>query len=244
MSTGMVLFDGEKAFDTVWHDGLLHKLIKLKFPIYLVKIIQSFLTDRSFKVRVNRSISESKDVCAGVPQGSRLSSKLYSLYLSDFPNIVNIIIAFFADDLAILTTSSNRNIIQMRLQNALNTIHSYFTKWRLKINPEKSQSIFFTRKRKPKFLPNRKLNMNGIEIDWVTQVKYLGIIFDKKLIFSNHVTNIIEKTQNYVKIFYPFINRKSKLFIKTKIMLFKVVFRSLMLYGAPVWQSCSNRSMN
>lgn len=91
MSTGMVLFDGEKAIDTVWHDGLLHKLIKLKFPIYLIKIIQSFLANRSFKVRVNRSISNSMNVCAGVPQGSRLFPKLYSLYISDFPDIVNII---------------------------------------------------------------------------------------------------------------------------------------------------------
>lgn len=240
MSTGMVLFDGEKAFDTVWHDGLLHKLIKLKFPIYLVKIIQSFLTNRTFKVKVNRSTSNSMNICAGVPQGSRLSPKLYSLYLSDFPDITGIISAFFADDLAILSTSGNRNIIQLRLQNALNIIHSYFTKWRLKINPEKSQSIFFTRKRKPQFLPNIKLNMNGIEIDWVTQVKYLGIMFDKKLLFANHITYVIEKVQKYIRIFYPFINRKSKLFTKTKIVLFKVVFRSLMLYGAPVWQSCSN----
>lgn len=240
MSTGMVLFDGEKAFDTVWHDGLIHKLLKLNFPIYLVKLIQSFLTNRKFKVKVNCSFSELKTILAGVPQGSRLSPKLYSVFLSDFPEIRDIITAFFADDLAILTTSTSRNIIQTKLQTAINKIHLYFTKWRLKINPDKSQSIFFTRRRKPIFLPNRKLTINNIEIEWLSQVKYLGIILDKKLIFSHHVTNVIQKTQKYIKILYPFINRKSKLFTKTKIMLFKVVFQSLMLYGAPVWQHCKN----
>lgn len=45
-STGLVLLDSEKAFDSIWHQGLLHKLIKLNFPIYLIKIIESFLSTR------------------------------------------------------------------------------------------------------------------------------------------------------------------------------------------------------
>lgn len=76
--------------------------------------------------------------------------------------------------------------------------------------------------------------MNNIDIEWFSQVKYLGINFDKKIIFSNHITNIIKETQKYIKILYDFINIKSKLFIKTKIMLFKAIFQSVMLYGAPV----------
>lgn len=244
MSTGMVLFDGEKAFDTIWHDGLIHKLVKFGYPIYLIKLIQSFLKGRRFQVKVNKSKSGSRIIPAGVPQGSCLSPRLYNLFISDFPSLKDIIVAFFADDLAILTTSKSRNMIQKRLQGAINKIHSYFQKWRLKINPDKTQAIYFTRRRKQKFLPNRKLTVNNIEVDWLTQVKYLGITFDKKLNFSQHVTNVIQKTQKYVKIFYPFISRKSKLFKKTKIILFKVVFQAIMRYAAPVWQRCATTHKN
>lgn len=240
MSTGMVLFDGEKAFDTIWHDGLIHKLIKFEFPIYLVKLVRSFLNGRRFKVKVNGSVSNSKSIPAGVPQGSRLSPRLYSLFISDFPELIDIIVAFFADDLAVLSTSKSRNKIQSRLQVAINKIHSYFTRWRLKINSEKTQAIFFTRRRKAKFLPNRKLTVKNVEVDWISQVKYLGILFDNKLNFASHVTNVILKTQKYVKIFYPFICRKAKLLKKTKIIMFKVVFQAIMRYAAPVWQGCAN----
>lgn len=240
MSTGMVLFDGEKAFDTIWHDGLIHKLMKFNFPIYLVRLIDSFLRNRKFKVKINQSFSRSKNIPAGVPQGSRVSPKLYNLFLSDFPELSDIITAFFADDLAILTQSMSPNNIQTKLQKAINKIHSYFTRWRLKINSEKTQAIFFTKRRKEEFLPNRKLKVDNVEIEWVSRIKYLGIIFDKKLIFADHVTSVIQKAQKYIKIFYPFICRKSKLFKKTKIILFKVVFQSIMRYASPVWHGCAD----
>ena len=45
--------DAEKAFDKVWHAGLIYKLINLKVPLYIIKFIKSFLTDRTFKIRIN-----------------------------------------------------------------------------------------------------------------------------------------------------------------------------------------------
>ena len=68
----MVLLDVEKAFDTVWHKGLVYKLISYGIPLYLVKIVQSFLTNRSYNVFINSSYSEKYNIDAGVPQGSVL----------------------------------------------------------------------------------------------------------------------------------------------------------------------------
>lgn len=56
-STGMVLIDVEKAFDSVWHDGLIHKLEKIETPTHLTKMIASFLKNRKFIVRISSRIN-------------------------------------------------------------------------------------------------------------------------------------------------------------------------------------------
>jgi hypothetical protein len=65
ISTAAVFLDIEKAFDTTWHSGLLYKLTELQFPINLIKLIASFLTNRKFKVSVEGEISSPRKVAAG-----------------------------------------------------------------------------------------------------------------------------------------------------------------------------------
>lgn len=60
-STGMILLDIEKAFDSVWHQGLLHKLITNKVPLCLVKLIQNYLYERSFSVYIGNEHSVPKN---------------------------------------------------------------------------------------------------------------------------------------------------------------------------------------
>jgi hypothetical protein len=67
MSTAIVFLDIEKAFDTTWHPGLLYKLSELQFPISLIKLIASFLTNRNFKILVEGEIYSPRKVAAGVP---------------------------------------------------------------------------------------------------------------------------------------------------------------------------------
>jgi hypothetical protein len=72
-STGMLLLDVERVFDSVWHDALLHKLLQpLRMRgcnIFLVRIIYSFLNDRTFLVSVSKSKSSVCNILYGVSQG-------------------------------------------------------------------------------------------------------------------------------------------------------------------------------
>ena len=122
----MVTFDIEKAFDSVWHKGLLHKLFLLKFPLYIIKIIQSFLFKRSFYVSINNHKSKIFQILAGVPQGSVLSPTLYNIFTSDL-NITSSEKAFFADDTCLYKSAKSPGKIIKHLNAATIQLTDYST---------------------------------------------------------------------------------------------------------------------
>lgn len=103
--TNMVLLDFEKAFDQLWIEALVYKLTKLKITPPLVLLIHSYLKKRNFRVRVNGSLSISKNINAGVPQGSVLSPAFFNIYISDLPKFSKVNTAQYADDTAVYAHS-------------------------------------------------------------------------------------------------------------------------------------------
>lgn len=239
LSTGMFLLDIEKAFDTVWHDGLIYKMCHKNFPIYQVRIVRSFLSDRTFCVNYHGIDSVIYQIPAGLPQGATMSPTLYGIFTSDPPELLDCEIAAFADDTAIFTTHSNVTIITDRLQNAVEGLQSYFDSWKIKINPSKSQCIFFSKRRSPRYLPTTDLNIRNSNIAWSDNVKYLGVVLDRKLLFSSHIEYVLQKTEKMFKIFYSILNRRSRMNLKNKLILYKVALRSILLYCCPVWTNCA-----
>lgn len=238
-STAMVLLDVKAAFDSVWHDGLVYKLIKLGLNLSIVKIVKSFLTDRSFRVHIGIVTSDTYCIPAGCPQGSCISPILYNLYTHDFPYLSCCDASMFADDTAILSSNIYAADILSDLQDSVNNVVEYFNKWKIMINPLKSQSIFFTRRRKSCFVPQTKIKINGLEVEWETTVRYLGVVLDNKLLFNAHISYVINRLNLTTKTLYAFINRKSKLNIENKLLIFKVVFHSILFYAAPAWHNTS-----
>lgn len=131
-STGMIMLDVEKAYGSVWQDAIIYKLRKCNCPLYIVKLVQSFLIERSFQVSVNDSVSGKFDIPCGVPQGSVLSPTLYNVFTSDVLMVDGITYAFFADDTAFLVSDEDPKIITCKLQQAQNKLEEYQQKWRIK----------------------------------------------------------------------------------------------------------------
>lgn len=238
-STGMVFLDIEKAFDSLWHDGLLHKLLKYKFPLTLIKMIKSFLSGRQFFVFLFDGKSKMFDVPAGAPQGSCLSPSLYNIYISDLKVPGDCKLAQFADDTGVLRSDDNPKVISTRLQESVVQIIAFFKKWKIKINASKTEAIFFTRRRAKRFHRVRKLRFDDIVIDWSKKLKYLGLILDRKLLFDEHIKYSNERAQKYIMILYSLINRRSQLSLRNKLLIYKSIIRSILFYACPVWGTCA-----
>lgn len=234
-STGMIILDVEKAFDTVWHNGLLYKLIQAGIPKYLCKLVSNFLTDRTFTVSVNDTMSSPKSISSGLPQGSILSPLLYSIYTSDFSPPSYMKVAYYADDTALITSSKLTKALQKKMEKGFNACNKYFYKWKIKINPNKTQTIIFPYNNSPKRLPNRRLRFLNENISIQNDVKYLGVCLDKKLNFAKHIDETCKKSLKTVKALWPLLNKRSSLNLKNKNLLFKCVIRPSLIYACPIW---------
>lgn len=230
LSVGMITFDVWKAFDTVWHNGLIYKLINLKFPGHLIKIINSFLTNRSFQVKVGNAVSPIHTFNYGVPQGAVLSPCLYSLYTHDIPNI-DCNMGLFADDTGMFTAGRLYKGVRKKLTKGAKTISGYFRKWKISLNKSKTCAIFFT-KRKKKQLPQASdfIKIEGERIPWSTTIKYLGCTLDRRLTYKTHINNNLNKCCIGIKSLYPLIHRKSNLSTRIKNNMYKTYFRPVLTY--------------
>lgn len=243
-TTGVLSFDIEKAFDRVWHNGLIYKMNKLNFPLYIVKITKSFLTHRFFYVKVGAAKSELISIKWGVPQGSALSPTLYNIYISDIPRTLaeHTEIKQYADDTVIHTSDRFINKIKKRLQDSAEIIKKYYHKWKIKINEEKTILTCFSN-RITKQLPDHTLTISNIEVPWTSDMKYLGITFDKHLTLSTHINLTCTKVDSAIRCLYPYMNRNSKIAPELKIHLYKTYIRPLLTYAAPVTLEASKTNL-
>ena len=232
--TGAVMFDMEKAFDKVWHNGLLYKLNQLDLPKYIVYWIQQFITERSFFIQINDSVSYKYKIEAGVPQGCILSPILFSIYFSDISEVINSNKAIYADDLAIWSADENINEIKGKLQADINNIETFCQTWCLKINSAKSNYTIFTnagkRKNYNKIYGITLLHENN-EIKLEPNPTFLGITFDPKLSFNQHIDSITPKIFNRINLLRIMKGKMWKSKPNFLINLYKSLIRPIIEYA-------------
>lgn len=231
-----VCLDIKQAFDKVWHMGLLYK-IKLHFPSQLYLTLKSYLTERTFQVKVNNTTSEYHEITSGVPQGSVLGPLLYTLYTSDTPTTDDTLLAMFADDTAILSVNENPITAAAHLQTHLDILQNWFNKWRITVNSDKSAQITFTNKR----IVSPRNSINNVPIPQKTDIKYLGLHLDHKLTWSTHIKAKRKQIDLKIKQMNWLIGRRSQLTLSNKLLLYKCIIKPIWTYGIQLW-GCAKAS--
>ena len=168
-----VFCDISKAFDRVWHRGLLFKLKRAGINGLLLDWLTDYLTKRKQRVVIPGGTSDWEFVKTGVPQGSILGPLLFLLYINDIVLDIQSCVRLFADDTSLYIIVDNPINAAGILNVDLETIHLWADKWLVKFNPAKSESLLVSRKTNKNVHP--PLIMNTEYINEVQHHKHLGI---------------------------------------------------------------------
>ena len=223
-----ITIDLSKAFDSINHNLLLAKLSAYGVTEDALQLLRSYLTDRKQHVKIDGNLSDWQIMKCGVPQGSILGPLLFNIYMNDanFSDI-SCSLRFYADDTTGYSSSPCPSTLQINLQNNLGLLVSWLCKNFLAINHSKSQSIVFNRATLP-----TPFVIDSNELDYVPQIKLLGVIIDNSLSFKAHIKEICRKVNTKVSIL-----RRILKFIPSDIMikLYKAFILPHFEYASPLF---------
>ena len=140
-----IFLDFTKAYDMIWIEGLMLKILKLGIGGNMYRWINNFLTIRTIQVRVGNSLSGLKRMENGTPQESAISPILFLLMINDMPKpSEGVSNAIFADDTALWKTGSDLETIIRQMQANLTKVRKWCTSWGFKLSKDKTVAVIFT----------------------------------------------------------------------------------------------------
>ena len=223
-----IFLDISKAFDKVWHEGLILKLKQNGISGNLLKLFGSYLHNRKQRVILNGSFSEYSPIGSGVPQGSVLGPLLFLVYINDLENNIKSNVKFFADDTMLYSVVKDPTQTAVDLNHDLDIIRQWAYQWKMEFNPDptkQAKEVLFSSKIKP---PNHPpLYFNGIQVIQVSEQKHLGLILQKKLTFENHLDGKMRKAMKNIGILK---HLRQFLPLKTLDQMYKALVRSHLDY--------------
>ena len=150
-----VFLDISKAFDKVWHEGVIFKLKQNGISGDLLNILTDFLSNRKQRVVLNGQVSTWTSVNAGVPQGYILCPLLFLIYINDLSDNLSSNVKLFADDTSLFSVIHDTNISAGELNEDLKKISEWAFQWKMIFNPDatkQAQEVIFSRKIKKTLL--------------------------------------------------------------------------------------------
>jgi len=229
--TRIVTIDFARAFDTICYSKLLFKLNLYGFRGNLLKIIESFLRNRTQCVSINGITSASRNIKSGVPQGSVLGPLLFIIFINDLPNIFppQVTTKFFADDAKLYTEiKSNDDIVQ--LQHCLDLLSEWARDWQLEISIPKC--FIFDVSHSKNACQYDPINIDGLDLECVSELKDLGVILDAHLKFSPHITQMVASAKQRLFLMFRAFNSRE---INPMLCAFKSYILPLVNYCSTVW---------
>ena len=181
--------DISKAFDKVWHEALIFKLRSYGISDSLLRLFNSFLSERFQRVVLNGQASEWRKVLAGVPQGSILGPLLFLIFINDIPANLECNVKIFT---SLFSLVRDPNESSAKLGRDLGRVARWVHQWNMSFNHDPSKQaaeVQFSRKINPVDIP--PIYFNNIAVASCETHKNFGLLLDKWLAFDLHVEEMI-----------------------------------------------------
>ena len=235
--------DFKKAYDSVWREALMLKLLRMDVKGNFFGIIKSMYNNCKACIKSDGLLSNTFECKTGVKQGDVMSPNLFNIFINDLPKIFDddidspklnsmfVHCLMYADDLVLISLTEDG------LQNKLNKLHKYCCDWALVINVKKTQVMVMSSTKVD--TPKRDMYVGESKIQWVDTYKYLGI-----LISANG--NFVTASENLcVRGWKAFFKIKSALkdvdtFPRLKLKLFDALIRPVICYNSEIWGVMNN----
>ena len=184
-----VFLDVSKAFDAVWHRGLLAKLdqINISGPVY--QLFSSYLSERHALTVIDGHKSDVLPLLAGVPQGSKLGPLLYIIFMNDIVADLESTPFLYADDTTLIATASSTYQTTNILNRDLAKIYNWSLTWKVTFNPSKSKDMIFSKS----LLPSHPTILGLQFIERVNLIRHLGLYISSDLSWTRQIESIVRK---------------------------------------------------
>ena len=228
-----VFMDFMKAFDRVWHDGLIYKLAVLGVESQSLAWLKNYLSGRFIRVRVGSTLSEPYPIFTGVPQGSHLGPILFLVFINDLPDGLGVPVDIYADDTLLYkevgTFSSASDMTS--LQNAVTASSAWAELWHGRFGHAKT-SLLRIGKTAISSTKQKTLVIENKSIKAVAVHKHLGVMLTESLKWSVHIESVISRGIKKAGL-QRFMARDLPADLVSKLYL--TYLRSVLEYASPVW---------
>lgn len=246
-----IFLDIRKAFDSVNHNILLHKLYTIGIRGTFHNLFKSYLSNRKQIVKINKSHSDLLPINCGVFQGTVLGPLLFLIFINDLCNLkLNGQILTFADDTALLYSFNNNQNYNNLINDDLIKIRSWFLNNSLKLNIDKTKFLIFN-------LHNSSVcdlsliyhldscnidsNCQCDTLDRVNSIKYLGVAIDSNLKWKTHISSVVKKLRFLL---FRFRHLRYSTSSKFLLQLYYAWVHPTFCYGLTAWGGDYNSNIS
>ena len=236
----LICLDLRKAFDLVQSNSILPKLLEhYNFHQDAIEYYTSFFSDRSQIVTIDGTYSNIEKLHnISVVQGSTKGPGTFSLYINHLVDYINMYTVLFADDTNFLISHENINELEKIANKELKRVDEFMTTMKLAINKEKTVYTIFNPTKIRHKKHNIEVKIGDSKLQYVEEVKFLGLHIDNKLSMNTHFEHIVKKIKsgiaalNYVKKYLP---------TKTKLLIYHGLIQSHLDYVSIIWLTSLNK---
>ncbi len=236
----VVFLDISRAFDRVWHSGLIHKLRTAGVRGELLIWLQDYLRGRQQRVCINGQYSQWADILAGVPQGSVLGPLLFLVFINDLTHIIrHTQIRLFADDTCLFITVDNRDLAKECVNDDLEAINKWSNDWLVTFSVPKTKAMIISKKLDRHL--HTPVSLNNTLVDDVSSHKHLGLFLSNNLSWISHIDEIYLKAMKRLDTIHCF---KFKLDRASLERFYLSYVLPILEYGDIVWSGAYDRELS